>query len=108
MGMSVRVYEVLESWDRRDWYYGVVWNGRERYSVKFPWDAYKKELVAAGLSLRNELFMQEEFEKMSNGEQQLVDLDEREMVDVTKESVNDAKTLLKIKSGSNVSMTNRG
>lgn len=107
MGISgVQVYEVRNHPDPKRWYYGIVWGGKERYSVAMPWDANKNKLQRAGWSLRSELFQREQEEEMMNGEQKLIDDDEKQNAEVVKEQVSDAKTLLKIKSGSTVSMAN--
>jgi hypothetical protein len=107
MGISgVKVYEVRNCDDESRWYYAIVWGGRERYSVRKPWDANRGKLEMAGWSLRSELFQREQEEEMMNSEQKLIDDDARQNADVEKEQISDAKTLLKIKTGSTVSMTN--
>ena len=104
LGISgVEVFEVRKHENPETWYYAIVWRGRELTSVRLPWSANKGKLAFVGQNIRYGLDKEQE-EEMLNGEDKLIAEDEREMADMTKEAEKDAKTLLKIKDGSTVSV----
>jgi len=61
---EVRIYECHDGYHPKDHYYGVVWRGKQRWSIPVPWDANKNALCQVGLSLRYRANMDEQFEKV--------------------------------------------
>lgn len=84
MGMSgVEVWECSRGPTLADHYYDIVWGGRRRWSVAYPWDNNKSELVNVGRNMRYRANMDEQFEKIlrqreeAERETELKDADER-------------------------------
>lgn len=64
MGMSgVEVYEVRHGWGIDDQYFAIVWRGKQRWSIRHPWDVNKYALEQVGRSLRRTADMEEAVEK---------------------------------------------
>jgi len=86
---SVSVYEVKYGWEANQKYYEIVWGGRRRWSVPFPWDQNKSQLREVGYRLRNWIDEKERL-ALENSEKSLEEQDEREKQDAlniaTKES----------------------
>lgn len=102
LGISgVKVYEVRNHDKEQYWYFAIVWRGRELTSVCIPWSANSGKLEFVGQNIRYGLD-EEQKEAMFNGEQKMIDDDEKQNAEVEKEQVKDAKTLLKIKSGGTI------
>lgn len=64
MGMSVQVYEHRDGWSEAEHYFAIVWRGRRRWSVPAPWDENKQQLREVGLTLRNQAYMDEQYERI--------------------------------------------
>lgn len=87
MGMSgIEVYECRTGPAPSDHYYDIVWRGKRRWSLPYPWDKQKHELVEVGRNMRYRENMDEQFEKIMRQredfekETELKDADEREVM----------------------------
>jgi hypothetical protein len=87
MGMSgIEVYECRIGPGLSDHYYDIVWRGRRRWSVAYPWDSQKHELVGIGRNIRYRANMDEQFEKVlrqredAEAQQKLQDEDDKEVM----------------------------
>jgi hypothetical protein len=79
MGMSgVSVYERRTGYTEVEHSYEIVWGGRKRWSVPAPWDENKWVLREVGMSLRSDLYNQEQFEKSIRATEKLEEDDAKE------------------------------
>lgn len=95
---GLKVYEIRKHPSHTEWYFGIVFRDREICTVRFPWDANKGKLTQVGRTLLYGLH-QEELDELNNGEQKLVDADEKEFADFERETKKDAIGMVKQEKG---------
>lgn len=94
MGMSgVMVYERRTGPTPIDWSFDIVWGGKRQWSVPFPWEENKHVLRDVGISLRNDLYVEEQFEKSLHAEEKLREHDENEHEQMAEDMVRDTKRI---------------
>ena len=92
MGMSgVEVYEVRNGWGIDDQYFAIVWRGRERWSIRHPWDVNKYVLGQVGRSLRRTADMEEAIEKSLRQSMEAEEKQKAEDADIRDVMVRDVK-----------------